>query len=157
MIDRCGETGPIFAYHAGFEIRVVSELAEDFPQYESALRRIIDRIVDLKPIARKRFYHPDQRGSWSLKAILPAACPDLSYGSLKGIADGGAAMDAFREAVARETTIERREEIERQLLDYCHLDTLALVRLWELFRGRMPEGSQEAPEDSGSPGELSVR
>jgi len=67
--------------------------------------------------------------------VLPAACPDLSYDELDGVADGVAAGEAFREAISRGTTAERSDEIERQLLAYCHLDTLAMVRLWEVFRG----------------------
>lgn len=68
---------------------------------------------------------------------VEAECPDLSYDSLDGVADGGMAVDAFKEAIASETAEERRAEIEGQLLAYCHLDTLAMVRLWELFRGKV--------------------
>jgi len=67
--------------------------------------------------------------------VLPAACPDLSYEDLKGVADGVAAGEAYREAILPEAAEGRRAEIEVQLLAYCHLDTLAMVRLWELFRG----------------------
>jgi hypothetical protein len=68
--------------------------------------------------------------------VLPALCPDPAYGSLDGVQDGQAAQGAFLEAVAPGTTSEHRTEIERQLLAYCELDTLAMVRLWEFFRGR---------------------
>jgi hypothetical protein len=34
-----------------------------------------------------------------------------------------------------ETTPERKADIERQLVAYCALDTLALVRLWSAFSG----------------------
>jgi hypothetical protein len=47
-----------------------------------------------------------------------------------------AAQGAFLEAMAAETTPERKVDIERQLLAYCKLDTLAMVRLWEFFCGR---------------------
>jgi hypothetical protein len=87
------------------------------------------------PIAKAHFYGPSQHGSWSLKAVLPAACPDLSYHSLDGVADGNMDVEAYQEAIRAETTPERRAEIERQLLAYCRLDTLAMVRLWEVFRG----------------------
>ena len=33
------------------------------------------------------------------------------------------------------TTTEHKAEIERQLVAYCGLDTLALVRLWSAFSG----------------------
>ena len=111
-------------------------LAERFPDLSPALLAIVDRVVDLLPIARNRYYHPNQHGSWSIKAVLPAVCPDLSYEALNGVKDGQAAQGAFLEAMAEETTSERRQEIESQLLEYCKLDTFAMVRLWEFFRGK---------------------
>lgn len=135
LVEQCGDFGPVFAYNAGFEKRVMRDLAARFPDQEEELEAIIARVVDLHPIAKKRYYHPDQHGSWSLKAVLPAICPDLSYGDLEGVADGGAAADAFREAIADVTPSERQNQIKQELLKYCHLDTLALVRLWEVFRG----------------------
>ena len=45
-------------------------------------------------------------------------------------------MSAYREAVDAGTTVERKAQIERQLLDYCALDTFAMVRLWQFFSGR---------------------
>ncbi|MCB1079668.1 MAG: DUF2779 domain-containing protein, partial [Verrucomicrobiae bacterium] len=135
LIDACGNAGPIFVYNAPFERGVMTKLAERFPSHATGLERIIDRLVDLLPIARNRYYHPDQHGSWSIKAVLPCLVPDLSYGELEGVADGGMASAAFREAIADSTGEERRQEIERELLAYCELDTLAMVRMWEEFRG----------------------
>jgi hypothetical protein len=74
--------------------------------------------------------------NWSLKAVLPAVCPDLSYSHLDGVQDGGMAVEAYLEAISPETTPERKREIEKQLLEYCHLDTLAMVRIWRAFGGR---------------------
>jgi len=68
--------------------------------------------------------------------VLPAACPDLSYDKLTGVQDGGMAMEAFIEAISSDTPPGRKAEIEGQLLAYCELDTLAMVRLWQLFTGR---------------------
>lgn len=136
LIEAVGSEGPVFVYNAGFEGRVLRELGQRFPDLARALAAIADRLVDLLPIAKAHFYDPSQHGSWSLKAVLPAACPDLSYDALEGVADGEMAVEAYREAIAPGTTPERRAEIEAQLLAYCHLDTLAMVRLWETFRGR---------------------
>ena len=135
MINYCGKSGPVFVYNAGFENGIMRGLAERFPHLEPGLQAIIDRVVDLLPIARSRYYHPSQHGSWSIKAVLPAVCPDLAYASLEGVQDGMAAQSAFLEALAPETTPDRKAEIERQLLAYCELDTFAMVRLWEFFRG----------------------
>jgi hypothetical protein len=32
----------------------------------------MNRDVDLLPVARERYYHPSQQGSWSIKKVLPA-------------------------------------------------------------------------------------
>jgi len=135
LVNQCGDTGPVFVYNASFERGVMSKLAERFPLHVVGLEGIIDRLVDLLPVARNRYYHPDQHGSWSIKAVLPCLVPNLTYGDLEGVADGNMASTAFREAIAESTTEERRREIEKELLAYCHLDTLAMVRMWEEFRG----------------------
>lgn len=137
LIEYCGTNGPVFVYNAGFENGVMRGLAERFPDLSSSLLAIVDRVVDLLPIARNRYYHPDQHGSWSIKAVLPAVCPDLAYDSLDGVQHGQAAQSAFLEAMPPVTTPERKAEIERQLLAYCKLDTFAMVRLWEVFSGRL--------------------
>jgi hypothetical protein len=96
-----------------------------------------ERVVDLLPIAREHYYHPSQKGSWSIKAVLPAICPDLNYADLDGVQDGGMAMDAFNEAISSDTNAARKKEIEQQLLRYCELDTYAMVRLWAAFSGKV--------------------
>lgn len=81
QIDQCGETGPVFIYNAPFERGVMGRLAERFPRHAAGLEGIIDRLVDLLPIARNRYYHPDQHGNWSIKAVLPAWCRISPAGS----------------------------------------------------------------------------
>ncbi len=136
LIDLCGDHGPVFAYNAGFECRVMRELAGRFPELAASLEAIDARVVDLLPIARNRYYHPSQHGSWSIKAVLPAAIPALSYDQLDGVQNGGMAVSAFMEAIDPAVTAERKHQIEVQLTEYCKLDTLAMVRLWEKFSGR---------------------
>lgn len=136
LLDACHGEGPVFVYNAGFETARIAELAARFADLGPALLAINARVVDLLPVARQRYYHPAQEGSWSIKRVLPAIAPDLRYDQLDGVQDGGAAMHAFLEAIAPDTAAERKAQMERQLLDYCHLDTLAMVRLWEFFSGR---------------------
>lgn len=135
LIAACGERGPIFVYNAGFETARIRELAERFPRLARSLLGLNERVVDLLPVARDHFYHPSQQGSWSIKAVLPALCPDLKYGDLDGVQDGGMAMEAYLEALAPQTSQTRKAEIESQLLAYCALDTYAMVRLWAAFSG----------------------
>ena len=89
---------------------------------------IIERMVDLLPIYRDHYYHPAQHGSWSIKAVLPTVAPDLGYEQLD-IGDGMAAQDGYLQAIAAETPVQEREALQQQLLAYCELDTLAMVRL----------------------------
>lgn len=135
LLGACGERGPIFAYNAGFEKARISDLASRFPRLATALLALNERLVDLLPVARKYSYHPSQQGSWSIKAVLPALCPDLNYADLNGVQDGGMAMEAYLEAIAPSTTPARKAQIHAQLLDYCALDTFAMVCLWSVFTG----------------------
>jgi len=135
LIATCGQRGPVFVYNQAFEKARIRELALRFPRLSADLLAINDRVVDLLPIAREYYYHPSQQGSWSIKKVLPAVCPDLRYDHLDGVQDGGMAMDAFLEALAPESSASRKTEIEKQLLAYCALDTYAMVRLWSVFSG----------------------
>ena len=137
LIAGCGQNGPVFVYNAAFEMARIRELAERFSDLAEPLRAINQRVVDLLPIARKRYYHHSQQGSWSIKAVLPAAVPELSYDDLEGVQNGGAAMEVFVEAIQPGTSAKRKGEIEQQLLAYCRLDTFAMVRLWQFFSGKM--------------------
>lgn len=134
LLAKVGPEGPVYVYNAKLERMAIHQLAARFPDLEEGLLAIAARIVDLHPIAKAHFYAPSQHGKWGLKSVLPAACPDLSYDSLEGVADGIAAVEAFREAIAPGAKPERRMEIEKQLLAYCHLDTVAMVRIWEVFK-----------------------
>ena len=136
LIAACAQVGPVFVYNAGFEAARIMELADRFPRLAGPLLAINERLVDLLPVARRHYYHPAQHGSWGIKSVLPTIATDLSYDKLVGVQDGGMAMTAYLEAVHPQTASARKDEIRRQLLDYCSLDTYALVRLWQYFTGR---------------------
>ncbi len=136
LIRECRGAGPVFVYNAGFESSRIKELAERFRRLAPELNAISDRIVDLLPIARRHYYHPDQHGSWSIKSVLPAVVPDLRYDALEGVNNGAMASSAYLEAIASDTAPDRRDEIHRHLTQYCQLDTYAMVRLWQNFAGR---------------------
>lgn len=135
LIAACGERGPIFVY-SHFESNIIKSLAEQHPRLKQPLLAINERLVDLYKIAKQRYYHPDQQGSWSIKAVLPTIASNLDYKELDGVQDGGMAMDAYLEAISPDTGRQRKAQIEQQLLAYCKLDTYAMVRLWQFFAGR---------------------
>lgn len=135
LVSACGKRGPIYVYNVGFERARILELAERYPVLSDSLTALVGRLRDLLPVVMDHYYHPDQRGSWSIKAVLPTIAQDLDYGSLEGIQDGGMAMAAYIEAVHPVTTPERRVELASQLRAYCALDTLGLFRLWREMVG----------------------
>jgi Domain of unknown function(DUF2779) len=139
LVKVCGTAGAVFAYNAKFEASCLENMAEDFanrPKLAKALRAIKTRLVDLLPIVRNHFYHPAQQGSWSLKAVLPALLPELSYESLDGVKNGMDAQLAYAEAANPKTPIVRVNALRRELLAYCKLDTFALVEIWRKLRQR---------------------
>jgi len=129
------ETGPVFMY-TPFEKTTLRSVAEACPDLRSRLEALIDRLVDLAPIARRHYYHPAMRGSWSIKRLLPTIAPELDYVHLEGIREGTAAQQAYLEAIAPGTPPSRRAEIERDLLAYCRHDTLAMVEIARFLEGR---------------------
>jgi hypothetical protein len=67
------ETGSVVAYNAGFETGRLKECCELLPEFKPWLRKVTPRIVDLLlPFRGFRYHHPDQNGSNSMKAVLPA-------------------------------------------------------------------------------------
>jgi hypothetical protein len=135
LVAQCGSSEPVFVYNAGFEGGRLAELAGRFPDLATDLRSIRRRLVDLWPIACRRYYHPIQQGSWSIKNVLPALVPHLRYEDLDGVVNGGDAQAAYLEAIQPGTSDVRRSELRAQLLAYCALDTWAMVELWNIFAG----------------------
>ena len=135
LIKVLAKKGPVLVYYAAFEKGRIAELAERFPDLASALLGINERVVDLLPMARKHYYHPAMKGSWSLKAVLPTIASDLRYDELE-VGNGGEAQNAYSEIVHPVTTEKRKLQLTEGLREYCKLDTLALVRMAWFFEGR---------------------
>ena len=135
LVDRCGGRGSVVVYNQPFEAGVNETLAETFPEHAAALRAINGRMVDLLvPFRSRLLYHPDMKGSASLKSVLPALVPNLSYAGL-AIADGETASLMFLKALKNEVSEEEKKWIYTDLFEYCRLDTLAEVKiLEELYR-----------------------
>ena len=128
LIEITGEKGPIFAY-SSYEKTVLNALIARYPDLAEDLHKLTDRLVDLLPIVRRTYYHPDMLGSWSIKNVLPTMAPHLDYGSLGDVQDGNAAGTAYLQIINPETDAAERQHLVRELLAYCKLDTLAMVEL----------------------------
>jgi hypothetical protein len=141
LVRSCGQVGPIFVYNKGFEgarIEDVIRHLQDEVGLVSALAAIKARLVDLKPITQDAYYNPNQKGSWSIKAVLTAMVPDLSYKNLDTVQDGGEAQQAYLKAIGLagvDSGVVDIEHIRKQLLAYCELDTFAMVKIWQVLNG----------------------
>jgi hypothetical protein len=116
----------VVAYNAAFERSVLRALAFAFPDMAARLEATAEATVDLLPLARNHWYHRDQRGSWSIKAVLPTIATELDYGALE-VKDGGDAQAAWFEAADPACAPPRREALEDALKTYCARDTWAMV------------------------------
>lgn len=137
LIETLNNSGPIIVYNAPFEGSRMKELAEAFPDLAPALLAAVERLFDLLPLARNHYYHPDMKGSWSIKAVLPTIAPELDYSNLT-VSHGGMAQDAYLDLIGSALSGEEKIELRKALLAYCEQDTLAMVRLSEyLWRGKL--------------------
>ena len=129
LIDNLEERGAILVY-SPFEKKRITVLRDALPELAPQLQAILDRLVDILPLINDHVYHPGFKGSFSIKKVLPALVPDLSYTGL-AVRDGDTAIARFARMALGEITGEVAETTRRQLLAYCEMDTFAMVRLHE--------------------------
>lgn len=123
--------GAVIAYNAAFERGVIVKLAAAFPDLAPALNGLAARLVDLLPVARKHWYHRDQRGSWSIKAVLPTLAgrgggSTLPLYAALEVKHGADAQGAYLEATAPGCSPARRAALDAALRAYCGQDVEAM-------------------------------
>ena len=92
------------------------------------------RVVDLMtPFKEKWYDDPRFEGSASIKKVLPVLCPELSYKTL-GIQEGASAQRLWMEAILDGTRDGEKDQILNDLIEYCKLDTLAMVEIYNKLR-----------------------
>ncbi len=134
-----GNKGTIFVWHESFEKGRNTEMGELFPEYKEFMQFVNDRIIDLKiPFSSDWFIDKDFFGSASIKQVLPALIKDLSYKELE-IQGGTAAQRIWMETILEGGNIDTKVKIMSALIEYCKLDTLAMVRLYQLLNKLAPD------------------
>jgi len=125
-----GDTGSIVVYNQGFEEGILKELALAFPEYDGWVNRVRERLVDLlSPFRQFHYYNPLQKGSASLKSVLPALT-GKGYNELD-ISDGQAASIAFQAVTYGNVSEEERNKVRSDLEKYCGLDTEGMIWIIE--------------------------
>lgn len=127
--ESIGPVGSVISWNKQYESARNEELARLQPEYKDFLEDVNKRMIDLADFINKEMYiHPDFLGSWSIKNVLPVMVPDLSYKKLK-VNKGDQAMLVWWEMVNSKDKSEAKN-----LLEYCSLDTLAMVKIWESLK-----------------------
>lgn len=134
LIQDIGTEGTVLVWYEQFEKSRNSELGNMLPEYKEAMEVINDRVVDLiLPFKNKWYDDPRFEGSASIKQVLPVLCPELSYKNL-GIQEGGSAQRLWMEAVLDEKRADQKEQILDDLIEYCKLDTLGMVEIYNKLK-----------------------
>ncbi len=149
LVAACAGAQAIVAYNSSFERDCIRLLADAAPGLAQELGLLELKLVDLLPAVRNHVYDPKFRGSFSLKSVLPALVPDLSYDDLD-VKDGAEATLHLWRLVFEPDYYGQRERarIRAALLAYCERDSWATVKLLERLRalaGDTPAGVVPPP------------
>ena len=129
LIQILEKEGSIVVYNQTFEKTILKHLKRDCPESSSQIDAVLERVVDLMPIFRTHYRTPEMHGSYSIKYVLPAIVSELTYANLE-IGNGGDASSAFYN-LQFEENVSKVMETRANLLEYCSLDTLAMVQILE--------------------------
>ncbi len=130
VIDR---KGSIVVYSQGFESGCLKNLANWVPRYGETISGILERLWDLLAVIRANVYHPGFAGSFSLKKVLPALVPEMSYDGME-VSEGSEAGLKWEEMIRGQIDAAERNRLRAALLAYCQQDTLAMARLVDTLR-----------------------
>ena len=134
MIEDMPEDGSVIVYNKAFEATRNREIGEMYPDLKPEMDRFNANMVDLMvPFRNRDYYTKEMEGSYSIKKVLPALFPndpELDYSELSLIHKGDEASNAF---LSLKDNPPEKQEIITALLEYCKLDTYAMVKIWEKF------------------------
>ena len=126
-----GKDGSLVVWNKSFEGTQNMRMGEIHPEFNEFCLNMNERMYDLMDIFKKQWYaDPKLKGSFSIKNVLPLLVPDLSYKNLD-IAEGATAMTSWFEMVYENFETSKKETIKENLLKYCEMDTLAMVKIFE--------------------------
>ncbi len=140
--------GSVMVYNETFEKTRLKELAQLFPEYETELLDMVNRLFDLQDLVKTRtkryenlgydkeqaktinYYHEDLVGSYSIKKVLPIFS-ELTYKNM----EVGNGMEAVHAYASYPTLSEKqRIRIQNALIEYCKQDTWAMVEILDQLR-----------------------
>ena len=131
------QTGSIIVWNKKFEMTINKKLMTRNPADAAFLEDLNSRVIDLEDVFSKQAYvHLKFKGRSSIKSVLPVLVPALSYKTLD-IQEGASASEAWNRMVSGELTEDEIQDIARNLLKYCALDTMAMVEIWRVLESEV--------------------
>lgn len=135
LVENIPSNTTVLAYNMSFEKGVIRKLANLYGEFTYDLMSIHDNMQDLMvPFQKKWYVTPSMQGSYSIKYVLPALVPEMekAYKDLELVHNGGEAMNVF--ASLGSLNDEEKIAYRNSLLQYCKLDTLAMVKILQKLR-----------------------
>ena len=133
LLEQIPEGACVIAWNQRFEQGILADLGAHLPRHTARIGDLIGSFRDPMSLFRERsVYLWQQKGSYSIKAVLPVLIPELRYDGLE-VANGEMAMGAYHDMRTAKNPQELAR-IRKALLEYCGLDTLAMVRIVEKLR-----------------------
>lgn len=129
LLESLGVRGSVIVY-SSYERQQLLGLGEIFPDLAGDLHAVIARLFDLETVVKEGYVHPGFRGRTSIKKVLPVMAPELSYSGLV-VNNGDDALGLFSLMRVGRIPAEEIPARRTELLHYCKLDTLAMVRVHE--------------------------
>jgi hypothetical protein len=129
LVQDVGLVGSVVVYNARFERGVLHELVRMMPAQKRALGSMITRLWDQLDVFRTDYLDPAFEGSNSIKRVLPVLAPHLSYDDLT--VQRGDQAQAIWQLLLKADDPTERARLARELLAYCHRDTLAMTAIHE--------------------------
>jgi len=130
--------GTVVIWNKDFESFCNKTMAKLYPEKKDFLMKMNESMFDLMKVFMDMLYIDYRfKGSASIKKVLPVVCPELTYKGM-AVADGGEAMAEWYRMIFHTISDEEKKVVQDNLLRYCELDSLAMVRIYtklrEIFR-----------------------
>lgn len=130
--EQLGTSGSILVWNKTFEGGRNKDMGKMYPEFADFCGNMNNRHYDLALIFQKQWYaHPDFKGSYSIKKVLPVLVPELSYKEME-VSEGATAMATWKRLVSEDGMEDlEKSRLREAMLRYCEMDTFAMVKIWE--------------------------
>ncbi len=129
LINEAEKVNTILVFDTAQELKALSAVVRHLPEYKKQIDILKNKLIDFSDIFTKLwYYHPQTKGSMSLKKIYESVFGKSIFDDL-AIKSGLLASYKYDEYL-KETDLFEREELKNNLIEYCKTDTQAMYDLF---------------------------